>query len=80
VLLQAYGHISVLSGGVVSAVGGRGGSQFDFVSKPGGDGGEGRIRFEDSDGVLEKEGTVLPTSQEANVDVLTPRATPQDAI
>ena len=58
VLLQAYGEITIEPGAVVSAVGGSGSG--DGSNTPGGDGGNGRIRFEDSDGVVENSGVAMP--------------------
>jgi hypothetical protein len=64
ILLQAGGQITLEPGSIVSAVGGKGAS--GVLSPRGGDGGDGRIRFEDADGVLDPLGTVLPFSQGAN--------------
>jgi len=65
ILLQARGQIAVGGTAVVTATGGPGGvTSMTSMPRPGGNGGDGRIRFEDGDGSIAAGGTaatgVLP--------------------
>lgn len=58
--LQAAGQLTVSVTGTISATGGTGGLNDTGLNGLGGDGGNGRIRLDDGDGVIANAGSVTP--------------------